>query len=74
MLLSASNDQSLRLWSLDGLEMGQLLGHDGFVFDFEPHGGETIISGGEDRMVRFGVTWGRNNHKWRRGSDGEVWG
>ena len=32
-LLSCSNDQAIKMWSVDGLEMQSLGGHDGFVFD-----------------------------------------
>ena len=51
--LSAGNDGSVRLWSLDGDQLAQLSGHDSFVYSLAALPlGQGLVSGGEDRSVR----------------------
>ena len=50
---SAGNDGIIRLWRLNGRQMGELRGHDSFIYSLAslPDGG--IVSSGEDRTVRI---------------------
>lgn len=50
---SASNDGTLRVWSLDGECLQELLGHTAYVYsiDYNASTGE-LVSAGEDRTVR----------------------
>ncbi|KAI8321205.1 PFU-domain-containing protein [Martensiomyces pterosporus] len=49
---SASNDSSVRIWSLDGACVGELYGHSSFVYTLAVLPDGAIVSGGEDRSVR----------------------
>ncbi|TKX24956.1 ubiquitin homeostasis protein lub1 [Elsinoe australis] len=55
---SAGNDQIIRLWTIDGVEVTQLHGHEAFIYSIgvTPDNGD-IVSSSEDRTVRI---W-RNN-------------
>ncbi|KAF2151992.1 putative polyubiquitin binding protein [Myriangium duriaei CBS 260.36] len=49
---SAGNDQIIRLWTLDGLEIGQLHGHEAFIYSLGVLPNGDIVSSSEDRTVR----------------------
>lgn len=49
---SASNDGAIRLWTLAGKQVAQLLGHDSFVYSLASSPSGEIFSAGEDRTVR----------------------
>ncbi|KAG9677765.1 PFU-domain-containing protein, partial [Aureobasidium melanogenum] len=49
---SAGNDQVIRFWTLDGVEVAQLHGHTSFIYALAVlHNGD-LVSSGEDRTVR----------------------
>ena len=54
-LVTCSNDQAIKMWSVDGLEMASLQGHDGFVFDLllgeGADFGNLLYSAADDRLV-----------------------
>jgi phospholipase A-2-activating protein len=50
---SAGNDQVIRLWTLDGLEVAQLHGHTSFIYDLDVLPNGHLVSSGEDRTVRI---------------------
>ena len=54
-LVTCSNDQAIKMWSVDGLEMASLQGQDGFVFDLMlgegPDFGNMLFSAADDRLV-----------------------
>jgi phospholipase A-2-activating protein len=49
---SAGNDEVVRLWSLDGTPMGELHGHDAYIYSMAILPNGDIVSSGEDRTVR----------------------
>jgi phospholipase A-2-activating protein len=49
---SCSNDELVKLWSLDGNPLGELKGHTGFVFSVCTLDSGEIVSAGDDRTVR----------------------
>lgn len=49
---SAGNDQIIRLWTLDGVEIGQLHGHEAFIYSLAALPNGDIVSSSEDRTVR----------------------
>ena len=49
---SASNDGIIRLWRLDGHQVGELLGHDSFIYSLGCLPTGELVSSGEDRTVR----------------------
>ncbi|PNS20323.1 Ubiquitin homeostasis protein lub1 [Sphaceloma murrayae] len=51
---SAGNDQIIRLWTIDGVEVAQLHGHEAFIYALGvlPDNGD-IVSSSEDRTVRI---------------------
>lgn len=51
-LASASNDGIIRLWTLNGREVGQLRGHDSFIYSLASLPSGELVSSGEDRTVR----------------------
>jgi ribosome assembly protein 4 len=56
MLLSASKDSTLKLWSLSKQKLiFDLPGHSDEVYavDWSPIGGEKAISGGKDKLVKI---------------------
>ncbi|GAM88492.1 hypothetical protein ANO11243_065250 [Dothideomycetidae sp. 11243] len=55
---SAGNDQIIRLWTLDGIEIAQLHGHEAFIYSLAVLPNGDIVSSSEDRTVRI----------WREGS------
>lgn len=54
---SAGNDAVIRLWTLDGLELVQLHGHENFIYSLTCLPTGELVSSSEDRTVRV---W-RNN-------------
>ncbi|KAI9862047.1 MAG: hypothetical protein M1824_001792 [Vezdaea acicularis] len=55
---SASNDGVISLWTLDGRRVGQLLGHESFIYSLTSLSSGEIVSSGEDRTVRI---WSGNH-------------
>ncbi|KAL7938420.1 PFU domain-containing protein [Trichoderma chlorosporum] len=51
-IASASNDGTLRLWKLNGQQVGELHGHESFVYSLASLPSGEIVSSGEDRTVR----------------------
>jgi phospholipase A-2-activating protein len=49
---SAGNDEIIRLWSLDGAPMGELHGHEAYIYSISILPNGDIVSSGEDRTVR----------------------
>lgn len=49
---SAGNDQVIRLWTLDGVEVAQLHGHTSFIYALAVLSNGDLLSSGEDRTVR----------------------
>lgn len=49
---SAGNDQVIRFWSMDGLEVSQLHGHESFIYALAVLPNGELVSSGEDRTVR----------------------
>ncbi|MCJ1252135.1 hypothetical protein MMC30_009373 [Trapelia coarctata] len=49
---SASNDGVVRLWQLNGRQVGELRGHESFIYSLASLPSGEIISSGEDRTVR----------------------
>ncbi|KAK4230994.1 ubiquitin homeostasis protein lub1 [Podospora fimiseda] len=50
---SAGNDGIIRLWKLNGTEVGTLQGHDSFIYSLGCLPSADIVSAGEDRTVRI---------------------
>ncbi|KAG6005667.1 hypothetical protein E4U21_007783 [Claviceps maximensis] len=51
-IASASNDGRIRLWKLNGQQVGELHGHDSFVYSLTSLPSGELVSAGEDRTVR----------------------
>ncbi|KAI1137676.1 PFU-domain-containing protein [Hypoxylon sp. FL0543] len=49
---SASNDGVIRLWKLSGQQVGELRGHDSFIYSLTALPSGELASSGEDRTVR----------------------
>ncbi|OAX82465.1 hypothetical protein ACJ72_03183 [Emergomyces africanus] len=52
-IASASNDGIIRLWTLEGLQIGELRGHESFIYSLATLPTGEIVSSGEDRTVRI---------------------
>lgn len=50
---SASNDGIIRLWKLDGRQVGELHGHESFIYSLVSLPSGELVSSGEDRTVRI---------------------
>ena len=50
---SAGNDNIIRLWKLDGRQVGELLGHENFIYSLISLPSGELASSGEDRTVRI---------------------
>ena len=50
---SAGNDGTIRLWELRGRQVGELLGHESFIYSLASLANGDIVSAGEDRTVRI---------------------
>ncbi len=51
-IASASNDGTIRLWKLNGQQIGELHGHESFVYSLVSLPTGELVSSGEDRTVR----------------------
>lgn len=51
-IASASNDGIIRLWTLDGRLVGELHGHESFIYSLAVLPSGEIVSSGEDRSIR----------------------
>ncbi|KAI2615298.1 PFU-domain-containing protein [Hypoxylon sp. NC1633] len=49
---SASNDGVIRLWKLTGQQVGELRGHESFIYSLAALPSGELVSSGEDRTVR----------------------
>lgn len=52
-IASASNDGTIRLWKLNGQQVGELHGHESFVYSLASLPTGELVSSGEDRTVRI---------------------
>ena len=52
-ILSATNDGVIRVWTLKGKELGELIGHESFIYSLAVLPSGDIVSSGEDRTVRI---------------------
>ncbi|EER40669.1 ubiquitin homeostasis protein lub1 [Histoplasma capsulatum H143] len=52
-IASASNDGIIRLWTLQGLQVAELCGHESFIYALATLPSGEIVSSGEDRTVRI---------------------
>ncbi|WYZ45700.1 hypothetical protein EsH8_VIII_001016 [Colletotrichum jinshuiense] len=52
-IASASNDGIIRLWKLNGQQVGELLGHENFIYALTSLPSGELVSSGEDRTVRI---------------------
>jgi phospholipase A-2-activating protein len=50
---SAGNDGIIRLWTLSGKQVGELRGHESFIYSLASSSNGEIFSSGEDRTVRI---------------------
>jgi phospholipase A-2-activating protein len=50
---SASNDGIIRLWKLNGTQVGELRGHESFIYSLATLPSGELVSSGEDRTVRI---------------------
>ena len=50
---SAGNEGIIRLWKLDGRRMGELIGHESFIYSLVSLPNGELASSGEDRTVRI---------------------
>ncbi|KAI1827642.1 phospholipase A-2-activating protein [Xylaria intraflava] len=51
-IASASNDGVIRLWKLSGQQVGELRGHESFIYSLTSLPSGELVSSGEDRTVR----------------------
>lgn len=51
-IASASNDGIIRLWKLNGQQLGELAGHENFIYSLQALPSGELISSGEDRTLR----------------------
>lgn len=49
---SCSNDETVKLWTIDGQNINTLSGHSGFVFSLTNLDSGELVSAGDDRTVR----------------------
>ncbi len=52
-IASASNDGVIRLWKLTGQQVGELRGHESFIYSLTALPTGELVSSGEDRTVRI---------------------
>ncbi|KAK7434219.1 hypothetical protein CaCOL14_012991 [Colletotrichum acutatum] len=52
-IASASNDGIIRLWKLNGQQVGELIGHENFIYALTSLPSGELVSSGEDRTVRI---------------------
>ncbi|KAL2758329.1 hypothetical protein ACRALDRAFT_1068687 [Sodiomyces alcalophilus JCM 7366] len=51
-IASASNDGIIRLWKLNGQQLGELHGHESFIYSLTSLPSGELVSSGEDRTLR----------------------
>ncbi|ROT41624.1 ubiquitin homeostasis protein lub1 [Sodiomyces alkalinus F11] len=51
-IASASNDGIIRLWKLNGQQVGELVGHENFIYSLTSLPSGELVSSGEDRTLR----------------------
>lgn len=49
---SCSNDEKVKLWTIDGAQIAEMKGHQGFVFSLCCLDSGEIVSGGDDCTVK----------------------
>ncbi|GBF66153.1 ubiquitin homeostasis protein [Trichophyton mentagrophytes] len=52
-IASAGNDGIIRLWTIQGKQVGQLHGHESFIYSLDSLPSGELVSSGEDRTVRI---------------------
>ncbi|OLN86566.1 Ubiquitin homeostasis protein lub1 [Colletotrichum chlorophyti] len=52
-IASASNDGIIRLWKFNGQQVGELIGHESFIYALTSLPSGELVSAGEDRTVRI---------------------
>ncbi|KAF3480082.1 uncharacterized protein GIQ15_05429 [Arthroderma uncinatum] len=52
-IASAGNDGIIRLWTIQGKQVGQLHGHESFIYSLASLPSGELVSSGEDRTVRI---------------------
>ena len=52
-IVSATNDFVIRIWTLNGKELKELVGHESYIYSLTVLSSGEIISSGEDRTVRI---------------------
>ncbi|KAM5437284.1 WD repeat protein Lub1 [Microsporum canis] len=52
-IASAGNDGIIRLWTIQGKQVGQLHGHESFIYSLAALPSGELVSSGEDRTVRI---------------------
>ncbi|KAI0424739.1 ubiquitin homeostasis protein lub1 [Xylaria sp. FL1042] len=52
-IASASNDGVIRLWKINGQQLGELRGHESFIYSLTSLPSGELVSSGEDRTVRI---------------------
>jgi phospholipase A-2-activating protein len=52
-IVSATNDGVIRIWTLNGKELKELVGHESFIYSLAVLPSGDIVSSGEDRTVRI---------------------
>ncbi|CZT10438.1 related to phospholipase a-2-activating protein [Rhynchosporium graminicola] len=50
---SADNDGAIRLWTVSGKNVGELLGHESFIYSLAALPSGELVSSGEDRTMRI---------------------
>lgn len=51
--VSCSNDETVKLWTIDGSNLGEMRGHNGFVFSVSVLDSGEIFSGSDDKTVKI---------------------
>ncbi|EGY19663.1 hypothetical protein VD0002_g3968 [Verticillium dahliae] len=51
-IASATNDGIIRLWKLNGQQVGELIGHESFIYSLASLPSGELLSAGEDRTLR----------------------
>ncbi len=50
--VSCSNDETVKLWTIDGSNLAELRGHQGFVFSVKTLDSGEIVSTSDDKTVK----------------------
>ncbi len=50
--MSCSNDETVKLWTIDGSNLGEMRGHNGFVFSVSVLDSGEILSASDDKTVK----------------------